>query len=181
VSPRAKAVEVVDNSSGDTEVTVTSEAVTAVEVPAGRPAAVETQDAETTVETTAGAGVDTVEVVTPTVVELEVAKPAPIALPVPSEPDVLEVIAEGPQGIQGAKGDTGDRGLPGPAGPGAAYVHYQNVAASVWNVPHMLGFHPAVTVQDSAGTSVEGEVTYLDADNVRITFTAAFGGVAYLS
>lgn len=89
----------------------------------------------------------------------------------------------GPPGRDGSDGSPGPEGPPGPPGQdaNASYVHNQNTAASVWEINHGLGFHPAVTVQDSAGTTVEGELEYLDANNVQITFSAAFGGVAYLS
>lgn len=59
------------------------------------------------------------------------------------------------------------------------YAHRQFTAASVWNVAHNLNKYPAVSVVDSAGTVVVGEVTYLDENNLTITFTSAFAGKAY--
>lgn len=44
-----------------------------------------------------------------------------------------------------------------------------------------LGKRPAVTVVDSAGTVVIGEVDYLDDNTVRLTFCAAFSGTAYFN
>jgi len=61
------------------------------------------------------------------------------------------------------------------------YTHTQNAPATVWNIAHNLGNHPSVSVVDSAGTVVEGQVEYIDANNVRLTFSAAFGGKAYLN
>ena len=44
---------------------------------------------------------------------------------------------------------------------------------------HGLGKRPSVTVVDSAGTAVIGEIEYLDDNTVRLTFCAAFSGTAY--
>ena len=62
-----------------------------------------------------------------------------------------------------------------------ASTHKQAQAAKVWTVAHNLGKRPAVTVVDSAGTVVIGEVDYLDDNNVRLTFCAAFSGTAYFN
>lgn len=64
---------------------------------------------------------------------------------------------------------------------GATYVHTQNSADSTWVIVHSLGRYPSVTVVDSAGSEVVGDVTY-DSDNqVTVRFTAAFSGKAYLN
>ena len=62
-----------------------------------------------------------------------------------------------------------------------AHVHVQGAPASVWTINHPLSFRPGVTVVDSSGEQVEGEVDYVDADTVTVTFSAAFSGTAYLS
>lgn len=62
-----------------------------------------------------------------------------------------------------------------------SYRHVQNVAGTVWNVNHNLSCRPSVTIVDSAGTVVIGDIEYLDDNNVRLTFAAAFGGEAYLN
>jgi hypothetical protein len=61
------------------------------------------------------------------------------------------------------------------------YRHVQEVPSTVWTITHGLGCRPSVTVVDSAGEVVEGEVVYLSDDAVRLTFSAAFGGEAYLN
>lgn len=61
------------------------------------------------------------------------------------------------------------------------YYHSQNSASSVWTIRHGLGKRPSVTVIDSAGTQVYGEVEYIDSDTVKITFKAAFSGYASLN
>ena len=62
---------------------------------------------------------------------------------------------------------------------GQQYTHYQMQAASVWSVSHGLGRVPAVTVVDSAGEVVIGDIDRVDDDNLTISFTAAFSGTAY--
>ena len=61
------------------------------------------------------------------------------------------------------------------------YVHTQASPSPVWNVTHTLGGRPSVTVVDSSGTVVIGEVTYNSNTSVTITFTAPFSGYAYLT
>jgi hypothetical protein len=58
------------------------------------------------------------------------------------------------------------------------FTFVQGVAASVWNVAHNLGKIPAVTVIDSAGTEVEGEVNVIDNNNCQLIFSAPFTGTA---
>jgi hypothetical protein len=88
--------------------------------------------------------------------------------------------ATGPAGPPGVTGVAGPAGATGPAGD-ATYVHTQMVAAATWTIVHNLGKFPAVVVIDSAGTVVEGDVAYVDADTVILRFSAAFGGTAYLN
>lgn len=61
------------------------------------------------------------------------------------------------------------------------YKHVQGIAASTWSIPHNLGYHPSITVVDSAGTVVEGCKRYLDENNIEINFSAPFSGIAYLN
>ena len=57
----------------------------------------------------------------------------------------------------------------------------QSPASAVWLITHNLGKYPSVTVVDSAGEQVEGRVEFIDANSVRVTFSAAFTGNAYLN
>lgn len=59
------------------------------------------------------------------------------------------------------------------------YVHVQSTASDVWVVNHNLNKKCAVSVVDTAGTSVLGTVDYLDLDTVEITFSAPFSGEAF--
>lgn len=72
--------------------------------------------------------------------------------------------------------------LTGPAGPsGSSYTHNQAVPAATWTVTHNLGYNPNVAIVDSSDRLVVGEVQYIDLNTLEVSFTAAFGGSAYLS
>lgn len=64
---------------------------------------------------------------------------------------------------------------------GGTFEFVQGSPVSVWVIDHPLSFLPNVTVVDSSGRQVEGDVVYTDADTITINFTAAFSGKAYLS
>lgn len=66
-----------------------------------------------------------------------------------------------------------------PLSAGQTYVHNQSVASSVWIITHNLDKYVTVTVVDSAGTQVIGEVRYLDSNSVEVSFQGAFAGKAY--
>ena len=59
------------------------------------------------------------------------------------------------------------------------YRHSQAVPAATWVVAHGLNKHPSVTVVDSSGKEVYGEVTHDSSDQATIRFTAGFAGTAY--
>ena len=112
----------------------------------------------------------------------------------------------GVQGTQGATG-TGTQGTQGTAGlqgiSGAAvdntddvpegltnkyftvgrvsYEHMQGAASNSWTITHNLGFKPNVTVIDSAGNIVEGEIAYTNTNSLTVSFQSAFSGTAYIS
>jgi hypothetical protein len=94
---------------------------------------------------------------------------------------------EGDPGPQGPSGPQGVQGVPGPVGPsgpqgepGGFFAYTQPLPAAVWVIAHPLPFPPNVTVVDSAGEQVEGDVAYVG-NQVHVTFSAAFSGTAYLS
>jgi hypothetical protein len=104
----------------------------------------------------------------------------------------LNVVGEvGPRGPIGPDGPVGPVGVTGPVGPAGPqgppgvdtgyYRHVQDNPAAVWIVQHNLGYRPAVFVEDSAGSVVIGDVLYVDANQLTISFDAAFGGYANLS
>lgn len=112
----------------------------------------------------------------------------------PSTTVAVEV-GKAPVYIQGPKGEKGDigQGLQGIQGlqgvPGAVvvgtgdltYDHFQALASAVWVIAHGLGKHPSVTVVDSSGAECEGAAVHDTANQITITFSAAFGGHAYLN
>lgn len=75
------------------------------------------------------------------------------------------------------KGDTEDVIIFGVA----TYIHTQSSAAKEWVITHSLNKFPSVTVVDSAGDVVCGDITYINANSVKITFSAGFSGKAYLN
>lgn len=94
-----------------------------------------------------------------------------------------------PNNIIVGPGQGGAMGPPGPQGPAGApatvdnmaYVHNQGSASDTWVITHNLNFYPNVTIQDSGGTIVEGEIAYTTRNTLTVTFSAAFSGKAYLS
>jgi hypothetical protein len=112
--------------------------------------------------------------------------------------------ATGTQGTQGIQGTQGVIGVQGTEGIGGAavestddvsegltnkyfttarvsHIHTQGSASATWNITHNLHFYPNVTVQDSAGNIVEGEIAYTNSDSLVVTFSTAFSGQAYIS
>ena len=84
------------------------------------------------------------------------------------------------QGISGPPGPPGPQGPPGD-GAASSYTHVQSTPDDIWVIDHGLGFNPSVTVVDSGGAQVEGDVRYVSVVQVTITFSAGFSGKAYLS
>lgn len=60
-------------------------------------------------------------------------------------------------------------------------IHTQASASTTWSITHSLGGRPSVTVVDSGGTVVIGEVVYNSDTSITINFSAAFSGFAYLT
>ena len=104
-------------------------------------------------------------------------------------------------GTQGTQGTIGVQGVSGVGGAAidntddvsegttnkyftvarVSYAHMQGVASSSWAITHNLGFKPNVTVIDSAGNIVEGEIAYTNSNSLTVSFQSAFSGNAYLS
>ena len=96
------------------------------------------------------------------------------------QPEVDISLLPGVPGQRGPKGDKGDKGDPGET-PTIAFIYTQNAVSSTWTINHNLGFYPNVITQDSAGTTIEGNVEYLTLNSLRVLFTIALTGTAYLS
>jgi hypothetical protein len=122
---------------------------------------------------------------------------------------VQGTVGVGTQGTQGTTG-TGTQGVAGPQGPQGepgisgsdinttddltegttnkyfkvdrvSYEYTQGSASNSWVIEHFLGFKPNVTVVDSAGNIVEGEIAYTNTNSLTVSFQSAFSGYAYLS
>jgi len=57
----------------------------------------------------------------------------------------------------------------------------QGVPATTWNIQHNLGKFPSVSVINNNNIVINGEVTYIDNNNVQLNFSAGFTGKAYLN
>jgi hypothetical protein len=104
-------------------------------------------------------------------------------------------------GTQGTTGAQGPQGEPGIGGSDitttddltegtsnkyftvgrVSYEHTQGASSNSWVIDHNLGFKPNVTVVDSAGNIVEGEIAYTNSNSITVSFQASFSGYAYLS
>ena len=114
--------------------------------------------------------------------------------------------AQGTQGVQGTTG-LGTQGTQGTSGADGidgssldntddltegltnkyftvervSFEHNQGSASNSWTITHNLGFKPNVTVIDSAGNIVEGEIAYTNTNSLTVSFQSAFSGTAYIS
>lgn len=73
----------------------------------------------------------------------------------------------------------GALGLGGGGGTSDNFSFTQSTPASVWTITHNLGRFPSVTVSDSTGRVVEGDINYVSVNQLTVTFIAAFSGSAY--
>lgn len=87
-----------------------------------------------------------------------------------NKPKINGVVLEGNK-TSNELGLTGDK----------TYVHHQSTPALVWDITHNLDKFPSVTIVDSAGAVVMGDVTYESENKLKVAFTAEFGGSAYLN
>lgn len=61
------------------------------------------------------------------------------------------------------------------------FSHIQSSSSAIWTINHSLGKFASVMVVDSANTVVQGAIDYIDANNIRLTFSSAFSGRAYFN
>ena len=61
------------------------------------------------------------------------------------------------------------------------FLHDQAIPSMDWVVQHNLNKYPAVSIVDSSGDQVEGEVHYDGINTLRVTFSAPFAGKAYIN
>lgn len=61
------------------------------------------------------------------------------------------------------------------------FSHDQIVASNKWIINHNMDKYPSVTVVDSAGSMVVGDVEYVSSNQIILYFIAEFSGKAYLN
>lgn len=66
-------------------------------------------------------------------------------------------------------------------GNASTFVFTQTAPAATWLITHNMQKYPSVTIVDSSGNAVMGEVTYISSNQVKLTFTAPFSGNAYFN
>ena len=61
------------------------------------------------------------------------------------------------------------------------FEYTQVSPSTTWSIQHNLNKFPSITVIDTLDTVVIGQYTYIDNNNVTLTFSAGFAGKAYLN
>jgi hypothetical protein len=61
------------------------------------------------------------------------------------------------------------------------YVFQQPTAVETWAINHGLNRFPNITTVDPAGKRIYGEETYIDENNLVVSFTPAQSGILYLN
>lgn len=62
-----------------------------------------------------------------------------------------------------------------------SFIHDQIASDSRWVVEHDLDKYPSVTIVDTAGTVIVGQINYISKSEIELIFTSAFSGKAYLN
>lgn len=73
------------------------------------------------------------------------------------------------------------RKLSGDADGDKHFEFSQNTPSARWQIAHNLNKFPSVTIIDSGGSEVVGDIEYPDKNTVVVTFQSAFSGKAYLN
>lgn len=71
--------------------------------------------------------------------------------------------------------------LSGGGGDDLHFTFAQDLASTSWSVVHNLGKFPSVTIIDSSGNVVFGDVNHTSDNALTISFATAFSGTAYLN
>lgn len=61
------------------------------------------------------------------------------------------------------------------------YIFTQDTPQTTWTINHTLARYPSVSIVDSSGNIVEGDVQYTSNNTIICTFSAGFAGKAYLN
>lgn len=60
-------------------------------------------------------------------------------------------------------------------------VYSQVSENTVWNIAHTLGFTPNIVIVDTEGNVIEPAIEYINATQIRATFSQPTAGKAYIS
>lgn len=66
-------------------------------------------------------------------------------------------------------------------GSDKSFVYNQQISSDEWIIEHSMNKYPSVTIVDSGDSVVIGDIEYISMNEVKISFTAAFAGKAYLN
>lgn len=98
---------------------------------------------------------------------------------------VVKIGFEGPQGPPGSQADWNAVSGPSeilnkPPAIAISYLYTQSSPASTWTVVHNLNTYPSVTIIDSSGNQVIGEVHYDSLNQCTLSFAGEMSGSAAL-
>jgi hypothetical protein len=112
-------------------------------------------------------------------IALEASSPVPLSVCADEAPVTIVI----PRGAPGEQGIQGIQGIPGSGASISAltFEFTQGTPSALWTVVHNLGFYPNIQVFDSAHDEVEGDVVHVSINELTITFSAAFSGVAIIN
>lgn len=76
----------------------------------------------------------------------------------------------------------GQVGPRGPAGASSGFFRFHQATPVLqWSFVHDLPYPPAITVVDTAGSALYGDLLYIDDQTIQIDFSVPTAGYAYLS
>lgn len=61
------------------------------------------------------------------------------------------------------------------------YTWIQETPSDTWDIQHVMGFNPNVRIEDVLGNDISGTIDYINTDRLKIYFSSAVAGTAYLS
>lgn len=66
-------------------------------------------------------------------------------------------------------------------GDDATFVFNQHTPSSTWKITHNMNKFPSVSIVDSGGNIIIGNIFYIDRNNIELTFNGSFSGSVYLN
>lgn len=93
----------------------------------------------------------------------------------------LEVIPHGTSTLTAFPPKTVTLSTKAGGGEDKSFIFMQGTPAAQWCILHPLNKYPSVTVVDSAGSVVIGEVQFISKSEIRLSFEASFSGRAFLN